>query len=85
MRAAQDAQPRALLIAESVSNAQRREEGSAGFDRLPNNAALHRTDERLALAGAGSVRVDALGDHLRLPEARHYRRTSQTGTKRDLR
>lgn len=84
-RAGQDAQPRALLIAESVSHSLRREEGGAGYDRLPGNAALHRTDERLALAGPGGVRVDALGDHLRLPEARHYRRTSQTGTKRDLR
>lgn len=81
----QDAQPRAMLIAGSVAHAQRREEGGADLDRLPSNRALHRTDERFVSAGPGGVRADALGDHLRLPEARHYRRTSQTGTKRDLR
>lgn len=85
LRVGQDAQPRALLIAESVSNAQRREDGGASFARLPNNASLNRTDERLALAGPVVIRADALGDHLRLPESRHYRPTSQTGSKRDLR
>lgn len=85
LRTGQDAQPRALLIAESVANAQRREKGGASYTRMPNNASLHRTDERLALAGPVVMRADALGDHLRLPESRHYRRTSQTGSKRDLR
>lgn len=81
----QDVQPRALLIAESVSQAQRRERDGEGSTRLPGNAALHRTEKQYVPAGADGVKHDALGNHLRLPEARHYRRTSQTGTKRDLR
>jgi type IV secretion system protein VirB6 len=77
-------QPRALLIAESVSQVLRREERGTGFERLPGGLALNRPDERKALAGAGGARVEALGEHLRLPEARRYARGSNAGRKRDL-
>ena len=77
-------QPRALLIAESVSQVLRREERGADFDRMPGGQAFNRGNERIALAGAGSTRVEALGEHLRLPEARRYRRGSEAGRKRDL-
>jgi type IV secretion system protein VirB6 len=79
-----NAQPRALLIAESVSQVLRREERGIGFDRLPGSLALNRPDERTALAGAGGARVETLGEHLRLPEARRYARGSNAGRKRDL-
>lgn len=78
-------QHRALLISESVAQTLRREDRGAGFDRMPSREVLHRADERLALAGPGGIRADALGDHLRLPEARRYRRHSEAGRKRDLR
>ena len=80
-----EAPHRALLIAESVSQTLRREERGAGFDRLPGSLALNRPEERAALAGAGSARLEALGEHLRLPEARRYARGSQAGKKRDMR
>ncbi|MGH8337593.1 MAG: type IV secretion system protein, partial [Gammaproteobacteria bacterium] len=80
-----DTQPRALLIAESVSQTLRREERGAGSERLPSSHAFNRAEERLALAGPGGGRADALGEHLRLPEARRYARGSETGRKRDLR
>lgn len=80
-----DTQPRALLIAESVSQTLRREDRAAGFDRLPGSQALHQGDDRVALAGPGGVRANALGEHLRLPEARRYARGSEAGRKRDLR
>jgi type IV secretion system protein VirB6 len=78
------AQPRALLLAESVSQVLRREERGTGFDRLPGGLVLNRPDERTALAGAGGARVEALGEHLRLPEARRYARGSNAGRKRYL-
>jgi type IV secretion system protein VirB6 len=77
-------QPRAQLIAESVSQVLRREERGGGFDRLPGSLALNRPDERMASAGPGGARVEALGEHLRLPEARRYARGSNAGRKRDL-
>ena len=77
-------QPRALLIAESVSQVLRREERGADFDRMPGGQVFNRGNERVALAAAGSTRVEALGEHLRLPEARRYRRGSEAGRKRDL-
>lgn len=77
-------QPRAQLIAESVSQVLRREERGADFDRMPGGQAFNRGNERIALAVAGSTRVEALGEHLRLPEARRYRRGSEAGRKRDL-
>jgi type IV secretion system protein VirB6 len=77
-------QPRALLIAESVSQILRREERGADFDRMPSGQAFVRGNERIALAGAGGARVEALGEHLRLPEARRYARGSNAGRKRDL-
>jgi type IV secretion system protein VirB6 len=79
-----NAQPRALLIAESVSQVLRREERGFGVDRMPGSLALNRPEERTALAGAGGARVEALGEHLRLPEARRYARGSNAGRKRDL-
>ncbi len=77
-------QPRALLIAESVSQVLRREERGGGFDRLPGGQVFNRGNDRIALAGAGGARVEGLGEHLRLPEARRYRRGSEAGRKRDL-
>lgn len=80
-----DVQPRALGIAESVSHALRREERGSGYGRLPGNQVFARADERTALAGPVGMRTDALGEHLRLPEARRYGRETQSGRKRDLR
>jgi type IV secretion system protein VirB6 len=62
-----DAQPRALGIAQSVSQV------------------FARADERAALAGPTGARSEALGEHLRLPEARRYAQQTQSGRKRDLR
>lgn len=81
----QATQPRALLIAESVSQVLRREERGTGFDRMPNSQALYRSNEGMALPGAGAPRIEVLGEHLRLPEARRYARGSESGRKRDLR
>lgn len=80
-----DTQPRALLIAESVSQVLRREDRAADFDRLPGSQALRQGEDRIALAGPGGVRANALGEYLRLPEARRYARGSEAGRKRDLR
>lgn len=81
----QATQPRALLIAESVSQVLRREERGTGFDRMPGSQALYRSNEGMALPGAGAPRIEALGEHLRLPEARRYARGSESCRKRDLR
>lgn len=78
-------QPRASLIAESVSQTLRREERGADSGRVLGSYALTRSDDRLALSGPGGTRTDALSEHLRLPEARRYARRSEAGRKRDLR
>ncbi len=77
--------PRAVLIAEGVSQTLRREGAGAGFDRMPGSLSLNRPDGRAALVAAGGTRVEGLGEHLRLPEARRFRRGSEAGRKRDMR
>ena len=77
--------PRALGIAESVSQVLRREEREAGAHRLPSPQNLSRSDDRREHASTIAVRTDNLGEHLRLPEARRYARQTQAGLKRDLR
>lgn len=77
--------PRAVLIAEGVSQTLRREGSGANFDRLPGSLTLNHPDARSALAVAGGARVEGLGEHLRLPEARRFRRGSEAGRKRDMR
>jgi type IV secretion system protein VirB6 len=80
-----DSRPRALGIAESVSQVLRREEREAGAHRLPSPQNLSRADDRGEHASTIAVRTDNLGEHLRAPEARRYARQTQAGLKRDLR
>lgn len=77
--------PRALRIAESVSQVLRREERDAGAHRLPSPQSFSRADDRGERSNSTIARSDNLGEHLRLPEARRYARQTQAGLKRDLR
>lgn len=87
VRGAQEfgSRPRALGLAESVSQVLRREGREAGAHRLPSPQSLSRADDRGEHASTIAVRTDNLGEHLRLPEARRYARQTQAGLKRDLR